>query len=183
MNSKNQPPVGRSNSQLVIKSQAAADRLRLKCKAGPDSCGEILAALLGEDTPPLTDRQRDQTVKAAVVHFSRRLWGLSIMCSGCPQSLATAAAQAPELLDLVESRERQTGGMVATIARGVVAMRRRGNPEPAPKPLCAGCGVEMHPFAATVTPLHLENGSILCFICVGNPRHNPEIKGSTDEEA
>ncbi len=147
-------------------AERQAARLRDKCQSGPDDCGAMLAGILGGDTPPLTDRQRDRVLRAATLHFAG-----SMNCDKCPQGLADACELAPELIEMVRRRENMTrpkgkAGIVSVIARGVIASRGSDKGDPAPPPVCAGCGVEMHPFAAEPNPLAIEDGAILCFVCV-----------------
>ena len=125
-----------------------------------------MAGILGGDTPPLTDRQRDRVLRAAPLHFAG-----SMNCNKCPQGLADACDHAPELIEMVRRRENMTrpkgkAGIVSVIARGVIASRGSDKGDPAPPPVCAGCGVEMPPFAAEPNPLAIEDGAILCFVCV-----------------
>ena len=152
----------------LTRTEEDARRLRDKCTAGPDRCGDLLSGFLGSDTPPLTDRQKDRILASAALHFAT-----SKDCNRCPQALATACETAPDLLAMVARLEDSIGakngsGLVSALAKGVQATRANPKGDPAPNPRCAACGVEMHPFAATATPLHLENGQILCFVCIGS---------------
>ena len=147
-------------------NERQADRLRDKCQSGPDDCGAMLVGILGGDTPPITARQRKRVLRAATLHFAA-----SMNCDKCPQGLADACELAPELIEMVRRRENVTrpkgkAGIVSVIARGVIASRGSDKGDPAPPPVCAGCGVEMHPFAAEPNPLAIEDGAILCFVCV-----------------
>ena len=145
-------------------TEKAAQRLREKCAAGPDTCGQILAGVLGAETPPLTDLQRDRVLRSAALHF-----GIRRDCNGCPQALADACEEAPDLADRVArvelaNRPKGKGGIVSVLARGVISSRR--NPKtPAPPPACSNCARPVPVRASTSEPVELRHGRILCGAC------------------
>lgn len=65
-------------------TQRQARRLRDKCAdgQGTDSCAELVLGILGDSTPPLTERQAEQTAAAAALHFA------SSDCARCALELA-----------------------------------------------------------------------------------------------